>query len=390
MAKSIRNAFIRISKINNTQNGVKIYELQDIVDIVTEWQKTKRFKYYIIAHNNEPEDINPHYHLVLVFTTPTPFEQIKSKFPYGDIEPARNVKNCVQYLVHYNDLSKLQYEWSDIVTNDDNLDRYKTKSAAHMELELDDYLRRIDSGIIREYNLTEYIPIDIFSKYKPRIMNGLEFYRRRVMTNVDRDITVMFFSGETGTYKTTYAKQYCKNDNKSFCISSSNNDPMQDYKGEDVLILDDIRDTTFAFNDLLKVLDNHTNSTISSRYSNKAFIGDTIIITSSIPLSEWYFNESREDKEQLRRRIKYQFQFTKETIKMFEYDSKSHTYKLLCEVPNINLFSPEQTKQKALDILTSMGVNITEDVKQQIDNKDLNFEHLGDFESVNSDSPFVD
>ena len=40
---------------------------------------------------------------------------------------------------------------------------------------------------------------------------------------------------------------------------------------EDVLILDDLRDSDFKFTDLLKILDNHTKSTVKSRYHNKAF-----------------------------------------------------------------------------------------------------------------------
>lgn len=378
MAKSIRNAFIRVSRINNTENGKVVYEYDDIKNIINEWTKSKRFRYYVIAHNDEPDDPNPHYHLVLVFNSPTPFEQIKKWFPYGDIENAKSVKNCVQYLVHMNDLSKTQYDFSKIFTNDGNIDKFKLQSTANMLLKLDDYIHRIDSGEIREYNLTDYVPVDIFAKYKTQILNALEFYRRRVMTNADRNINVMIFTGDTGTYKTTYAKQYCRNQNKSFCISSSSNDPMQDYKGEDVLILDDIRDTTFRFHDFLKVLDNHTNSTITSRYSNKAFIGDTIIITSSQKLSQWYYDEKREDKEQLYRRISTQMQFTKDKITIFNYNEKAHKYILMAEVPNINNFAPEEAKKYLLNTLKSMGVNLSVDAIKDIEQKELDFHRVGD------------
>lgn len=138
---------------------------------------------------------------------------------------------------------------------------------------------------------------------------------------------------------------------------------MQDYKGEDVLILDDIRDTTFKFHDLLKILDNHTNSTITSRYSNKAFIGDTIIITTSIPISEWYFNETKEDKEQLYRRIPTQMQFTKDVIKIFKYREHLHKYVFVGQTPNVNMFTPEKTKDYTLELLDKMGVVLDDKVK---------------------------
>lgn len=57
MAKSIRNAFIRVSRVNNTENGLVVYEYDDIKNIVTEWSKTKKFRYYVKAHNDEPNDL---------------------------------------------------------------------------------------------------------------------------------------------------------------------------------------------------------------------------------------------------------------------------------------------------------------------------------------------
>jgi len=384
MAKSIRNAFIRVSKVNNTEDGLKIYEYEDIQNMVLEWNKSKRFKYYIKAHNDEPDDPNPHYHIVLVFSNPTPFEQVKKVFPYGDIENAKSVKNCVQYLVHMNDLSKTQYDFSTIITNDTNINKYKLQSQANQLLKLDDYIHRIESGEIREFNLTDYIPIDVFSKYKSQVLNALEYFRRKVMTNKDRDINVMIFTGDTGTFKTTYAKQYCKNSNKSFCVSSSSNDPMQDYKGEDVLILDDIRDTTFRFHDLLKILDNHTNSSIASRYSNKAFIGDTIIITSSMKISQWYYDETKEDKEQLYRRIRTQMQFTHDYIDAFEFNDKAHKYVFAGRVPNINNFAPERTKSLLLDTMKAMGIELNDETIKSIQNANLP-DKLGDIYDDNGD-----
>lgn len=390
MAKSIRNAFIRVSRTNNTENGLVIYEYDDIKNILLDWTKSKRFKYYAMAHNDEPGDPNPHYHIVLKFNDPTPFEQIKSKFPYGDIENARSVKNCVQYLVHMNDLSKTQYDFSLVFTNDDNIDKFKLQSTANQLLKLDDFIHRIDSGQIREFNLTDYVPIEIFSKYKTQILNALEFYRRKVMTSADRNIDVIIFTGDTGTYKTTYAKQYCKNLGKSFCISSSSNDPMQDYKGEDVLILDDIRDTTFKFHDFLKVLDNHTNSSIVSRYNNKAFIGDTIIITSSQKLSQWYYDEAKEDKEQLYRRISTQMQFTSDEISAYEYDERKHKYVFRGSIPNVNNFTPTKAKTFVLETFKAMGVVLSPDIEKRIQDRIFEVDHVGDFEqlSFSDDTPF--
>ena len=110
---------------------------------------------------------------------------------------------------------------------------------------------------------------------------------------------------------------------------------MQDYKGEDVLILDDLRDSDFKFTDLLKILDNHTKSTVKSRYHNKAFIGDTIVITSYKPLQDWYFDVPSESKHQLYRRIKQMYKFNNDKIDCFEYNERSFKYEFVGTAPNV-------------------------------------------------------
>ena len=76
--------------------------------------------------------------------------------------------------------------------------------------------------------------------------------------------------------------------------------------GQKAIILDDLRDSSFEFEDLLKILDNNTSSSVRSRFANKVFNGEIIIITSSVPLNYWYkdlqFNRT-ETLDQLYRRI---------------------------------------------------------------------------------------
>lgn len=325
--KSMRTAFIRVSYHNGTSaDGIVDYTFEGIVEIIKEWNKSKGFKYYMIDHTKEAdigadengEENHPHCHIVLKFESPTLWENIKEKFPYGRIESARNTKWCIQYLVHYNHPDKVQFEWSQIVTNDKNLEKYKIRDKISTKGKLEELLLLIDSGKVKEYNLIEHCTQDIYIHNKKQILDALEFKRWQIMSDKNRNISVLFFEGDTGTGKTTFAKDYCKKLGLSFCISSSSNDPMQDYKGEDVLILDDLRPDAFKFHDLLKILDNHTGSTVRSRYSNKAFTGSMIIITSSLPLDDWY-RGVEEDKEQFHRRISCRLVFDKNIITNYEY-----------------------------------------------------------------------
>ena len=76
----------------------------------------------------------------------------------------------------------------------------------------------------------------------------------------DRDIQVVFVYGKTGTAKTTYAKKLFDSLGYDFCVSSSSNDPFDNYLGQRGMLLDDLRDETFSFEDMLKITDNHTQS----------------------------------------------------------------------------------------------------------------------------------
>ena len=149
--------------------------------------------------------------------------------------------------------------------------------------------------------------------------------------NPDRDIQVMFVTGKAGSGKTYYAKKFLKKLDYDFAISSSSNDPYQDYQGQDAIILDDVRDTVFEFQDLLKMLDNNTASSVKSRFANKVFNGKMIVITSSIPLQYWYKSQSssmpawykavrtsgKEDFKQLTRRISCYVIVTDDTVTVY-------------------------------------------------------------------------
>lgn len=369
MAKSMKTAFIRVASENNTQNGLVRYIKSDIDTILREWSASCKLTYWFIEHSADEEVSLTHWHIVLRFANPTPFENIKSKFPYGDIENAKSIKSCVQYLIHLNDKSKVQYKWEDIVTNCEDMTPFKVQSNAQGEITIQRIMEQIEKGEIREFNQFEYIPIEIWAKYKTRIENGLTFYRERVYMDKDRQINVVFMSGETGVGKTSFAKQYCTQAKKSFCVSSSSNDPMQDYKGEDVLILDDLRDSDFKFTDLLKILDNHTKTTMKARYHNKAFIGETIIITSYRPLNDWYFDVPKESKEQLYRRIKTQYKFYQEYIEIFEYSEELHRYEYIGKVPNVITMKAREKAKMALNMVKAMGLELDTNVEQKINNK---------------------
>lgn len=329
-----KNAFIRVSAENNTEkDGLVKYTFEEFCNIVMTWANTKQMKYYLIEHNGEPNDPNTHFHGVLDFgRNGVPFDQLKRMFPYGKIEHCRNVTDCVQYLVHLNDLSKQAYSWDKVVTNAD-LGKFMTVSNSTAEQWASYYVDKIMAGEIREFNFAEMVDPQIYARKKSVLNNALELYRRKVFTDKDRQVKVIVCEGASGTGKTTWAKNYCKQKGLSVCLSSGSNDPWQDYMGEDVLLLDELRSDVFSLSDLLKILDNHTKSSARSRYSNKLFLGHTIIITTNEDWNSWYLKAEVKERNALKRRAETYMKFTKTKafeaeVKIYRWDVDVNKYKL--------------------------------------------------------------
>lgn len=316
LATSMRNVIARISAINhlnldNKELGLKAgdivtYKLDELVSMLDEWASTKKFKYYIIEHNEDLDNI--HYHLVMSFASPTPFKQIKNKIPYGDIEKCRyGVKNAVQYLVHLNNPEKATYEWEDVITNaPDTLEEYKIESPDKITLLLD----MIATGQIREYEIPEKISPRLYSKFSRKIKIALDYQQRLLIKkSTKRNINIVVLMGPSRVGKTTYCRAWAEKHGKSYCLSGGSRDVWNDYRGEDIFIYDDSDFSKEKISDLLKVFDPHNNSSNSSRYNNKFFLGDTIFICTNTNVTEWFKFTDDKLREALFKRIAYVLKF---------------------------------------------------------------------------------
>ena len=189
--------------------------------------------------------------------------------------------DILAYLIHGNDSQKNKYQYSpnEVISNFDFL----------TEIQNSKIIGNFDKySYARQLAYINTLPISEKAKAYTQLNKLWDLHCRCQMLNPDRRIEVIFVTGTPGAGKTFYAKEFCKTHDLDYCISSSSNDPFQDYCGQDVIILDDMRDSAFEFHDLLKILDNNTCSSIKSRFMNKGFFGKYIFITSTVPLAYWY------------------------------------------------------------------------------------------------------
>ncbi|MCM1440222.1 MAG: replication protein [Roseburia sp.] len=273
---------------------------------------------YII---HDKDDTRPHYHIALHFGgASVDTKKVAEWFELGytDKDGAEHTgeqfvervkckrwSGIVTYLIHGQDSQKHKYQYplSEVHANFD----------VETEIANEKILGNFEQySYAQQLQYVNSLPLSEKAQAFSKLRKLWELQCQILTLNTDRQIQVIFITGTGGTGKTYYAKKLLTSRGYDFCISSSSNDPFQDYMGQKAIILDDIRDWAFSFEDLLKILDNNTSSSVKSRFSNKVFNGEMIVITSSVPLVYWFkgkdnhgnfYNFSEKDLYQLYRRI---------------------------------------------------------------------------------------
>ena len=298
---------------------------------------------YILHDKDVHEDgtpVAPHWHIMIRFKRPVQTGSlckwfgIKSNMigyilgTFGD---------AVAYLTHRNKPEKYQYLDEEIKSNYDfKVEVEKALSKKKASQRKEEIIELIRSGIVREYNYTEYITALEYDKFKRAIDNAFT-YRRDTLKSLDRHMNVIYIYGGSGTGKTTYAKQLAINKGLSCYISSGSNDPLDGYKGQDCLILDDIRPGDFLLSDFLKILDNNTQSTVKSRYKNKLLECQYLIVTTSFDIPVFFdllLDSEGESVKQMERRCTLKIQMNTSTMTTYVYQPVSGKYKKVSILKN--------------------------------------------------------
>lgn len=286
----------------------------DLQATLMKYNTIKQWAYIV----HDKDDTRAHYHIYLNFGASGVETSMVAKWfeiPENFINKVKGRKtDMLLYLTHGNDSQKNKHQYSpkEVVANFD------------FETEI------TNASIIGDFKNFSYAEMLQYANTLPisekvKTLTQLEkLYKLEChcqALNPHRDIQVMFITGKAGTGKTYYAKKLLESMNYDYCISSSSNDILQDYKGQRAIILDDLRDKDIDFVELLKMIDNDTQSSVYSRFQNKVFVGKMIVITASVPINYWYremqYNH-QEDLKQLYRRINSYVRITETEVQLFE------------------------------------------------------------------------
>lgn len=300
----------------------------DLQEVFMKYKTIKQWAY--IEHNRC--DTRPHYHIYINFGGSSVESELVAKwFNLGYVNDKGEEKtgenfirrvtgrkaDMLAYLTHENAPHKVQYSRDEVTSN------FKFALEIEKAKILGDFK---NYSYAQQLDYVHSLPLDEQTQAFAKLEKLWKIECQHRTLNPERQMQVIFITGKGGTGKTYYAKKLLTSMKLDFCISSSSNDPFQDYLGQKAIILDDLRDKAFInangtdnFEDLLKILDNNTSSSVRSRFSNKVFNGEVIVITSSVPLCYWFSAKkgTSEDLQQLYRRISVYVHMTDKVIEVY-------------------------------------------------------------------------
>ena len=225
-----------------------------------------------------------------------------------------------------------------------------------LKYEIEELINDYANLKISRKKLINQISFEEYVKYSSKINRAEEY---RSMTVKDRNLEVVYIHGSSGSGKTTLAKYLSEQLGFDYFVSGSGDDILDSYDKEECIILDDFRAGSMKFMEVLKFLDNNTNSSVKSRYNNKDISNCKIIfITTVIKPSELYKSFSSDEG-------------VNEPAKQF-YRRIGNYYYEIFEDGSINKLSAETGATLGLtignmnDIFKKLGINPKANTKKSL------------------------
>lgn len=384
--QSLLEAVVKHLEVEN----IKVDEAYGIIhnkDTVTVWN--------VQEQKNVDETKEDHIHFLFKFAKGASLEKLALSI---GVEPQYLEKlksgrygydNCQAYLVHAKDESKYQYSADEVVTvlGEDYISLYNRKmeswirgrakkEAQDTNLSIDWIISEILAGKLSKNQILltdDYYKV--YGQHKRKINEAIDTAGERKSYKTISELeagqfkkTIIFINAESGVGKTAISKKLIGilqtvalkfNQNWDFCVTASTN-AFDEYNGQDILFLDDIKGDSLTVSDWLKLLDPYMISPISARYHNKMGSTKVIIITNTKEPMH-FFEQAKgnigEDLGQFVRRIDYLLTID-ETFNLStpkKLNQLASSYNLPWYEPKIYSYSfsePNQySKNEALDLL---------------------------------------
>lgn len=365
MSEKVKNVFVKSCEVMQYWEYMNCKDIDTVISRIKSLVNIK--KWAIIIHDKDilpnGQLKPPHFHCVLTFSNAKTIKSIADgigvEMQY--VEKIRTTtKSAMLYLVHRNEPDKYQYAPEEVKAS---FDYVSFVDDCPVKQKRDSIAKKIENGEIKQYNLCNYVTIDEYSRNYNYYQKCFQ-YRQNKLKGVNREMECIFITGGSGVGKTSYAKMIASQKGYTCYISSGGKNPLDDYQGEECIVLDDTRSSTWHLTDFLKLTDNYTDSLVGCRYYNKSIVECKLLIVTSVKtLDEFYNSATKEDNEpriQLLRRFPMVVDMTLDTMVVKYYDEKLSRHVPVYEVKNpvAVLYAPVFGKKVVADFVETMGLEV--------------------------------
>lgn len=262
--------------------------------------------------------------------------------------------NMLSYLIHIKYPDKYQYDPSEVVTlaGRDYMDIYaerreswekgkaevKKKKASENKEDLFD---KIVSGKVTEQQvkLTDEL-FETYARYKREMDEAFAAYGERrayqaaaALRDGKFKTQVLYLHGTSESGKTYLAKTYIQEliaraaaaGERWDVYRAATGNPLDDWKGEQIVLLDETRASAMNANDWLMLLDPNNASPAKARYRNKSEVAPRVIILTAIidPTTFFFYARAKgevdEALDQFLRRLAWEIEVVREEEWVFRY-----------------------------------------------------------------------
>ncbi|MEY8700909.1 Rep family protein [Streptococcus ferus] len=317
---------------------------QEIYDRVKTIDEENPIKIGLIVHDKDisfgSRLVKPHVHGYIEFKTKRDLNVLALSLGLLPqyIEPSGKGRygkiNSKAYLIHAKSPDKYQYEASEVETFDtfdyeqfiaENTEDFAKQSATRKREKSDENLdmifQKIISGELTEDDVLDdeelkFLWANNQSKFEEAFHAQAVFSARETMRSLQNGefkLTAIFVHGRAESGKTTFAKQIgndiihvAKEEGFDWRMYDSDlSNPFDAYRGEEVILLNDLRYDSLKPADWLKLLDPLNNSRMSARYRNRLVAGRIFILTNTEGIFDFFRQIKHENIDQYLRRFNY-------------------------------------------------------------------------------------
>ena len=316
----------------------------------------------LILHDKDVKDdgVTPakdHIHMVIEFENPRSLSQVAKELGVEEqwLEIWRGKReNAYSYLIHATDNSRDKYQYSceDVIANFDYTalikeisDKVSKVGRITSKKKMDTILDLIGCGEATIKEVKAQLTGSEYANNSDKIKKAHELFLERKAEELHSEmiknnelVACHWFYGVSETGKSFLAEKLAS-ESGPYYKTTTTKDAFQFYQAEPILILDELRQHSIPYSELLALLNPFSkgNVAVSSRFYNKALAVKTVYITTPLDPIAFYGAYKLNDVDsgmQLYRRLSSVLRFDMDFISKMEYMPSLNAYVETGRKPN--------------------------------------------------------